>query len=141
MSKSEGWGLITGLDTLWKLPYNFGFFGNAKYGISRSKFYSGQNQQTTVLTQPQSDLQSVSTFHALTHNIQLKTGFNWNYQLDFQNHPLDLNLYIAYEMSLWMQNVQLTRILSLGTGFSDANTTNIGNVGFRGLTTGFNVGF
>ena len=44
-------------------------------------------------------------------------------------------------MVVWLQNIQLSRVISLGTGFSDAVTANIGNVGFRGLTAGASISF
>jgi hypothetical protein len=141
MNKTQGWGLVGGLDLLFELPYNFGFFGTTKCGISKSDFRVSQNQQTNVVSLQEIDLNSTSKFHAVAYNIDVKTGLDWNYQFNFQNHSLNVNLFIAYEMSLWLQNIQISRVLSLGTGFSDANTTNIGNLGFRGLTTGFIIGF
>lgn len=141
LNKTSAWGLLGGLNALWQLPYNFGLFGNAHYGLARTEHSVSQNQQTIVLTQDEVDLTSTTNFSSIAQNFNLKAGLNWNRQLSFFNHCWDIDLFVAYEMSVWLQNIQISRVLSLGTGFSDANTTNIGNVGFRGLTAGFGIGF
>ncbi|WP_154017715.1 Lpg1974 family pore-forming outer membrane protein [Criblamydia sequanensis] len=134
-------GLVAGLDAFWKLPCNFGLFGNAKYGISRSRFSTGQNQLVFITGQDDVSLTSSTSFRAMIQNFHLKGGLNWNTPLNLVNCCMNLDIYVAYEMSVYLQAIQITRVLSLGTGFSDANTTNIGNVAFHGLTTGIKVSF
>jgi hypothetical protein len=66
----------------------------------------------------------------------MKGGVNWNYAFNCNHHPLVIRLYAAYEMNVWVQDVQITRAIPIGTPLADAVTINIGNVGFRGLTAG-----
>lgn len=136
LNNTRGWGLLIGFDAIWRLPYYFEIFGRSDYGIERTSFSFSQNQQTVVTTQPTSNLNSNSQFASIIQSVQVMAGIGWNYIFNCSNHPLALRLYAAYEMDVWLQNVQVTRALSLGTGYSDALTTNIGNVGFRGLTAG-----
>lgn len=138
---SKGWGLLVGFDAFWQLPYYLELFGQANYGVLRTIFNFTQNQQTIVTTQDEVDLTSHSRFTAFIQSIQITGGIGWNYPFNYCTHPLALKLYAAYEMDVWIQDVQITRALSLGTGYSDALTTNIGNVGFRGLTAGDKFSF
>ncbi len=141
MNDSTGWGLLVGLDAFWRLPWYFEFFGKANYALLRTKFRSTQRQQAQVTGQEEIDLNSTTRFNAITHSIHIIGGVDWNYQFNCRKHPLAFKIYAGYEMNLWLQDIQLTRVLSLGTGFSDATTTNIGNVGFRGLTAGAEFSF
>ena len=141
INDTNGWGLLAGFDATWELPWCFELFGQTNYGILRTSFSVSQNQQTEVTTQDTIVLTSTTHFTAILQSIQAKGGLGWNYQFQCCNHPFFLKLYAAYEMDLWLQNIQLSRMLSLGTGYSDAITTNIGNVGFRGLSTGVQITF
>ncbi len=71
----------------------------------------------------------------------MKGGVNWNYEFNCACHPMGFKLYAAYEMNVWVQDVQITRAIPIGTPLADAVTINIGNVGFRGLTAGAEFSF
>ncbi len=141
INATNGWGLLVGFDAVWTLPWYFELFGQADYGVLRSQFTFTQNEQIQISTLSDINLTSSSRFTAIIQSIQIKGGLNWNYRFNCCTHPLALKLYAGYEMDVWIQDVQLTRVLSLGTAYSDALTTNIGNVGFRGLTAGAEFSF
>jgi len=136
ITDTKGWGLLVGVDAIWRLPCHFELFGQTAYGVLRTLFVSHQNQQIMVDTQPEIDLTSLSRFKGIIQSVEMKGGINWNCEFNCDHHPLAIKLYVAYEMNVWLQDVQLTRAIPIGTPLADAVTINIGNVGFHGLTTG-----
>ena len=141
INNSEAYGVLFGLDVFWSLLWDFELFGKTEYGISRASYSSSQKQQTFIESENDIILNSTSKFKAMQLNVQTLVGLNWSHLFKLKNCPIELNIYVGYEMNIWLQNIQLTRVLSLGTGYSDANTTNIGNVSFRGLVAGASLSF
>jgi hypothetical protein len=45
ITDTKGWGLLVGVDALWRLPWHFELFGETSYGILRTLFSSHQNHK------------------------------------------------------------------------------------------------
>ncbi len=70
ITDTKGWGLMVGVDALWRLPYHFELCGQTSYGVLTTIFVSHQNQQIFVDTQPEIDLISVSRFRGIIQSMR-----------------------------------------------------------------------